>query len=113
MGGTVNEHVLVGGEALVWGRERNGDERTRVNVTATGLFYPSATGGWFLKAGGGVASFTYFGFEDTGVATTVGTGIDLRVSDKFSITPNVDVQSQFFENSTVHSLLFTLGFTWH
>ena len=113
LGGTVNDHVLVGGEVLVWENDNQNGEISRVNVTATGLFYPSATGGWFVKAGGGVASYTNFGFEMTGVGTTLGTGIDLRISDKFSITPNVDIQSQFFENNTVHSLLFTLGFTLH
>lgn len=114
LGGTVSQQVLLGGEALAWFRDDEfGDAIERVNATFTAMLYPSRHGGWFLKAGGGVAGNNRFGFEETGLGTTFGTGYDLRVGRNFYITPNVDVLVQFFENSTPSSLLFTLGVTWH
>ncbi len=114
MGGTVNPHVLFGGEALAWFREdRFGQDVDRVNVTASALLYPSARGGWFLKTGGGVASATRAGVEQTGLGTTFGTGYDLRLGGNFFVTPNVDLMVQFFDEATTASLLFTFGVIWH
>lgn len=114
MGGTVNPHVLFGGEALAWFRaDRFGEDIERVNVTASALLYPGSRGGWFLKAGGGVATSNRFGAEQTGIGTTFGTGYDLRLGGNFFVTPNVDLMVQFFDEATTASLLFTLGVIWH
>ncbi len=114
MGGTVNPHVLFGGEALAWFRDdRLGSEVERVNVTASALLYPSSRGGWFLKTGGGVATNNRFGLDQTGIGTTFGTGYDFRLGGNFFLTPNVDLMVQFFDETTTASLLFTLGVIWH
>ncbi|MCH7876133.1 MAG: hypothetical protein IH965_12640 [Gemmatimonadetes bacterium] len=113
LGGTVNPRVLLGGEVLVWFNQSRGADFTRVNATVSALLYPSLGGGWFLKPGFGVASYEVAGFERTGVATTIGTGFDLRVGRNLYVTPNVDYQVQFFDDATVGSLLFTVGVTWH
>lgn len=114
MGGTVNPHVLFGGEALAWFREEGvGNSVERANVTASALFYPSSRGGWFLKTGGGVASKSRLGRDETGIGTTFGTGYDFRLGGNFFVTPNADLMVQFFDQSTTASLLFTLGVIWH
>ena len=112
-GGTVNEHVLFGGEALLWFRAGSGPSRQRGNVTATVLIYPKSDAEYFFKGGFGIASINVTSFHREGVGTTFGAGIHLRIGKNVSVTPNADVLIQFFENSTDAVLLFTLGFTWH
>lgn len=112
LGGTVNQHVLFGGEALVFWRDDSRDIE-RVNVTASALFYPGSNGGFFLKGGFGVAGSEDERGDHSGVGTTIGTGFDLRIGRNMFVTPNVDFMLQMFEEHTSGSLLFTLGFTWH
>jgi hypothetical protein len=110
MGGTVSQHVLFGGEVLGWFNE-NGGNHERLNVTATALLYPFASGPWFLKGGWGVAQA---GLEDRqGVGITLGSGFDFRLGGNFYVTPNVDLLVQFLQHETNASLLFTMGATWH
>jgi hypothetical protein len=72
MGGTVNQHVLFGGEVLGWFNGAGNHER--LNVTASALLYPFASGPWFLKGGWGLAQA---GLEDRqGVGITLGSGFD-------------------------------------
>ena len=113
LGGTVNQHVLFGGEALVFWREDPGSEIARVNATASALIYPSARGGLFFKGGFGVAQHEAEAIDESGVGTTVGAGFDLRIGRNLFVTPNLDFMLQLFEENTNASLLFTLGLTWH
>ena len=114
LGGTVNQHVLFGGEALVFWREgQPGGDLERVNVTAVALIYPSAEGGLFFKGGFGVAGSEGPRGDQSGVGTTLGAGFDLRIGNNIFVTPNIDLMVQIFEASTNASLLFTMGFTWH
>jgi hypothetical protein len=109
MGGTVNQHVLFGGEVLGWFNGAGNHER--LNVTASALLYPFASGPWFLKGGWGLAQA---GLEDRqGVGITLGSGFDFRLGGNFYITPNVDLLVQFLQHDTNASLLFTMGATWH
>lgn len=110
MGGTVSQHVLFGGEILGWFDEGSG-QHERLNVTATALLYPFASGPWFVKGGWGVAQAER---EDRqGVGITLGSGFDFRLGGNFYVTPNVDLLVQFLQNETNASLLFTMGATWH
>ncbi|HEX9729375.1 MAG TPA: hypothetical protein VGA37_12785 [Gemmatimonadales bacterium] len=113
MGGTVSPRVLFGGEVLAWFTRVNGRDISRANITAAALLYPSLRGGWFIKPGFGFATYDIDGFERSGIATTVGTGFDFRLTRNFYVTPNVDYQVQFFADDTVGSLLISLGATWH
>lgn len=115
MGGTVNQHVLVGAELIGLNRDELAGEFTRGNVMASALLYPARQGGWFLKTGFGFAGQDFAGFEQEGVGASIGTGFDFRMgrNSNFYITPNVDVLVQFFDNNTNAALLFTLGATWH
>jgi hypothetical protein len=114
LGGTVNQQVLFGGQAMVFWRDPDsGAEIQRVNATAVALLYPSRNGGLFFKGGFGVAQAELPECDPEGIGTTFGTGIDLRIGSNAYISPNVDVMVQFFDNHTNASLLFTLGITWH
>jgi hypothetical protein len=112
LGGTVNQHVLFGGEALVFWRDNN-NEIQRVNVTATALLYPGSQGGLFFKGGFGVAGSEDERGDSSGVGATLGAGYDFRIGQNMFVTPNFDLMLQMFEEHTTGSLLFTLGFTWH
>ncbi len=113
MGGTPNPQVLFGGEVLGWFDGSDPDNLERWNVTGTVLAYPSRAGGWFLKTGVGFAEHNVFGAERSGLGATFGTGFDVRLGRNFYVTPNVDYLVQFFDNSTVGTLLITFGVTWH
>ena len=113
LGGTVNPRVLFGAEILGWGTGDDVDDIARANVTASALVYPSLGGGLFFKGGFGVAGFERHGFDAEGIATTFGTGFDFRVGRNLYVTPNIDYMVQFFDDSTVGSLLFTVGLTIH
>jgi len=115
MGGTVNPHVLVGGEIIAWFRETSqSNEIERENVSLTALLYPSKRG-FFVKGGFGYAGFqTSPGFVDReGIGLTLGSGFDFRVGRNLFITPNVDVMTQFLRDDTNVTLLFTVGLGWH
>lgn len=113
LGGTPNPRLLFGGEVTGWFNGSDGNDFERVNVMATALAYPARAGGWFLKGGFGVAEHSVFGFDRTGLGTSVGTGFDLRLGRNFYVTPNVDYLVQFFDNGTTGVFLVTLGVTWH
>ena len=114
LGGTVNEHVLFGGEAItLWREGQPGQDLQRVNVTASAFVYPSADGGLFFKGGFGLAESEMTGTDGEGIGLTLGSGFDLRLARNLYVTPNVDVLVQLFEQDTNVSLLFTMGFTWH
>ncbi len=114
MGGTVNQHVLFGGEVLFWYREDAGVEVSRGAVTASALLYPGARSGFFVKPGFGVAVYEIGNVSREGVALTLGTGYDFRMgSGNFYVTPNVDLMVQLFDDDTNATLLFTLGVVWH
>jgi len=128
MGGSVSQRLLLGGEIIGWGRNRNGATFSESGITATGLFYP-APAGLFLKVGAGFAgwatSASSAGATTTqtagGFAGTLGLGYDLQVGGNLFVTPNVDFlyHTMESENTTFSGissgavLLFTLGLTWH
>jgi opacity protein-like surface antigen len=98
LGGTLNESVLLGVETNAWSKDQGGARITLGNVSGTVTFYPSASSGFFLKAGAGV-SYVDTGFDEgslsvslskTGFGFLAGVGYDLRVGRNVSITPSVN-----------------------
>ena len=91
MGGTVSQKVLLGGEMMGWTHYENGIDEWAGALTAVVLYYPSATGGLFLKGGLGVGGYdeSGYGWEGTatGFALSGGAGYDLRLASNFSVTP--------------------------
>ncbi len=124
LGGTLSQHVVIGGEGIGWGRDVNGGTLSRGNALFDVLLYPSATSGGFLKAGLGFANRNFSRDISNGTVTTdrsgagaiLGAGWDIRLgSGNLYLTPNFDVLFQGFDSlSTVDAVyLFTLGIGFH
>jgi hypothetical protein len=99
LGGTLNEHVLLGGEFNLWTKEQGGVTVNLYNASATLTIYPRASAGFFIKGGVG-AAFVDTEFREGGTKITAdlgnglgllaGAGYDLRVGKNISITPAVN-----------------------
>jgi hypothetical protein len=128
LGGTVSRKLLLGGEIIGWGRDRDGTTFSESGITAVALFFPAGPG-LFLKGGAGFAGWSASasaGSSTTtqtagGFAATLGAGYDLQIGGNLFLTPNVDFLyhtmesegSAFADISSGAVLLFTLGLTWH
>ncbi len=88
MGGTVSPKLLVGGELVGWGKSESGHSVTAGNITFGAYFYPMEESGLFVSGGFGVSAYSQSTtIYATGTGFTVGTGYDIRVARKVSITP--------------------------
>jgi len=138
LGWTLNEHVLLGGEVNLWNKTFALEEDVTAtanlyNLSGTLTYYPKVTSGFFVKGGAG-ASVADIDFDLAGTNVTVdvgtgpgllaGAGYDLRVGQRISITPAVNVWygqlgdvslagAPFLNNWKHHVIDFTLGITFH
>jgi hypothetical protein len=96
LGGTVNQHLRLGGEVLAW----IDDQGEQTNSLSSFLFiaqaYPASGAGLYLKGGLGLgrnAVDFHNGFDvgDTGFAGLIGAGWELRVGRRFYLNPAVDL----------------------
>lgn len=91
LGGKLSDNVLLGGSINGWSKTVDNATLTVGLVALEARFYPSATGGFFLKAGAGIGSvdldFGPFTVSETGGGAMVGLGYDFRVGRMISITP--------------------------
>jgi hypothetical protein len=91
LGGTLSPHWLLGGEIDGWSKSKSGVDMALANVALVASWYPSRTGGFFLKLGlGGLAYSEDDGTdktEVTGASAIVGLGYDIPVGRTFAITP--------------------------
>ena len=140
-GGTLNPKWLLGGESIGWVRDV--EEETwayRSNFSAIAMFYPSATGGWFLKAGpsisvlnetsavsnqvDGVDIVATVSANEVGFGGTFGVGYDLKIGRNLYLVPELSYLLQAFSGRVTDTplgtipgtnsiLVFTLGLTWH
>jgi hypothetical protein len=126
LGGTPNPKWLIGGEVIGWGRSENDVTLGRGNTTFTVLFYPGAAGGFYAKAGVGMAyvslSGTAFGLDisatDEGFGSTLGLGYDIRLGENLFLVPAFDWLLQVYDSgatfdSTNSIFMLSLGLTWH
>jgi hypothetical protein len=126
MGGSPSQRLLVGGEVIGWLATDDGTSTDvfRGQVQVIGLYYPSDSGGLFLKGGVGFASrevdTSLSGSDLTltrdseGFGVDGGIGWDLQLSRNFFLTPSVDLIYQVLgEDQSGAAVLFTLGATWH
>jgi hypothetical protein len=118
LGWAIDSDILLGGEAIFWGREQSSQLFTRGNVTVTGLYYPVGASGVFLKLSLGVAFLDFFPTSDSTLVTTergfgsnIAVGYDLRIGRSVFLTPSVDFAYQRVEHATNTMLLLTLGLT--
>jgi hypothetical protein len=92
LGGTLNEHWLLGVGTTGWYRSEDGSTLTVGTLDARARFYTSASGGFFLTGGLGLgtisASVDGFGSDsEVGFGLMLGLGYDFRVGDNLSLTP--------------------------
>lgn len=141
LGGTLNSKWLLGGESASWIRDVDEDAWAyRSNFSAIAIFYPSATGGWFLKAGPSIAvinessSITTqvdgvdltasLSATEVGFGGTFGFGYDIKIGRNLYLVPEVSYLLQAFSGRATSTplgtipgtnsiLMFTLGLTWH
>lgn len=91
-GWTLNKHVLLGGEFNLWMKTfTDPDFAGNVdvnfyNLLGTATFYPSSTGGFFIKGGAGIAFFD-MDVKDAGITATIdmGKGLGLIVGGGYDI----------------------------
>lgn len=102
VGGTISPKLRLAGDFNAWTKDENGTTASFGTGTFSALFYPSAAGNLFLKAGVGY-SVTKFKDKSLGLDAqgggfggVLGAGYDLRVGRSISITP----QLTFFGGST-------------
>jgi len=117
MGGTLNKQWLLGGEIEAWSKEENGVTLSYTNVAPVVLFYPSPTGGFFLKGGLGVATveldFGGVSGDESGAGILLGFGYDGRVARSFSLTPYFNMSAGNFDGGNANMFQFGLSFTFH
>lgn len=118
MGGTVNPHLLLGGEVIAWSKSEGGATITAGNTSFAAYYYPQPASGLFLSAGVGFSriegSSGGSSSGQTGPGFTVGAGYDLRVGTNLSITPVANWVYGHPESGFSHNFFqFGLGVTFH
>lgn len=91
-GGSLSQKVLLGVSTHGWTKSENGATLTAGTLTGEVRFYPSSSGGFFLKGGLGVGtidlSLDGFGSaSETGYGAVLGLGYDARIGNNVSLTP--------------------------
>jgi outer membrane protein with beta-barrel domain len=133
LGGTLNEHLLLGGEVNVWSKKQEGVTLTLSSGAVTLTLYPQPASGLFIKGGVGLSMVdTQFREGSTtvtidpgyGLGVIVGAGYDVRVGKNVSITPAVNFWygkpgnvphdgDPLFTNWKQNVVDFTVGVTFH
>lgn len=122
MGGTLGQHLLLGGEVRSFVRDATfGTEEgtlTRASMTASLFLYPSVSSDLFLKGGLGfgfverevhVTGVTLSARED-GAAATLEVGYDVQLGGgNLYLTPAFDVMLQGFDGLETVDSVYTLG----
>ena len=96
LGGTVNQNLRLGGEALAWVDDQGDRTATLSSFLFIAQFYPMTSSGLYLKAGAGLGRNEIdfndgFGVGDTGFAGLIGAGWEVRVGRKVYLNPAVDL----------------------
>jgi hypothetical protein len=139
IGGTLNQRVLLGAESAGWFGSRGGVDFSRGNLSGVLLFYPSPSGGFFLKGGIGFAYIMTSIYSSTtvggvyyqnstsqskgGFGATAGVGYDLKIGRNIYLVPEVGwyLQAVGSQSSLVFGdtpgtnniIAFALGLVWH
>ena len=103
LGGTVNQHLRLGGEVLSWVNENGPAVETLSSALFVAQFYPAASAGLYLKGGLGIGRNAVdfedgYGTGDTGFAGLVGAGYELRIGRRVYLNPVVDLVGHRYSN---------------
>ena len=96
LGGTVSQHLRLGGEVLSWINENGPAVESLTSALFVAQFYPVASTGFYLKGGLGIGRNAVdfedgYGTGDTGFAGLVGAGYELRLGRRIYLNPVVDL----------------------
>lgn len=106
IGGTVSQHLRLGGEILSWINDVGPALESLSSALFVAQLYPWASTGLYLKGGLGIGrNAVEFddGFDegDTGFAALVGAGYELRLGRRFFLNPTIDLVGHRYRNSGV------------
>ncbi len=87
VGGTLNQHVLLGVGTTGFARSVDGDLLSVGTLDGRVRVYPSRRSGFFLNGGVGLGSLSYLGESEFGLGVMLGLGWDIRVGRNVSVTP--------------------------
>ena len=101
LGGTVSEHLRLGGETIVWFHDVRGGTESVASLLLVGQYYPLRRAPIFLKAGAGLGrSGVDFrdgvSVTDVGFAVALGGGLEIPVNRRLAIVPAVDWIQQYY-----------------
>ena len=117
LGGTLSERFLLGAETNQWVKEESGVSVNHSNLSAVAYFYPSATGGFFLKGGLGVSRLSVkvsgISASEDGGGAVLGLGFDARVGDNWSITPALNFNAGALDGGNTSVTELSVGVPWH
>ena len=131
-GWTLNPRTLVGIDFNLWSKTMENDVEITLNlynVIGSVTFYPSATSGFFVKAGAGMSTIDSEVDNATfelgrGLGLMAGAGYDVRLGRMISLSPAVgywygrpgDLRvgpADLFSNWRQNLFEFTVGITFH
>jgi len=103
LGGTVSQHLRLGGEVLSWINENGPAVESLSSALFVAQFYPLAATGLYLKGGLGIGRNAVdfedgYGTGDTGFAALVGAGYELRLGRRIYLNPVVDLVGHRYGN---------------
>jgi hypothetical protein len=103
MGGTVSQHLRLGGEVLSWINENGGVTESLSSGLFVAQYYPASGLGLYLKGGVGIGRNAVafpdgFDVGDTGFAGLLGAGYELRLGRRFYLNPVVDLVSHSYDD---------------
>lgn len=107
VGGTLNQHVLIGVGTTGFARSYDGELLTAGTLDGRIRVYPSRRSGFFLNGGIGLGSLSYAGESEFGLGVMLGVGWDIRVGRNVSVTPFWNGSAM--QNSTVDANFGQLG----
>lgn len=92
LGGTLSRNWQLGGAVHIWNKSEDGATLTVGLVSVLAKLYPSATGGFHLIGGLGIASIDIDvdglgGGSETGRGLILGLGYDIRIGRNVSLSP--------------------------
>jgi hypothetical protein len=103
LGGTVSQHLRLGGEVLSWINEVGPAVESLTSALFVAQFYPWAGSGLYLKGGLGIGRNAVnfddgYNEGDTGFAALVGAGYELRLGRRVFLNPVIDLVGHRYDN---------------
>jgi hypothetical protein len=103
LGGTVSQHLRLGGEVLSWINENGPAVESLSSALFVAQFYPIASTGFYLKGGLGIGRNAVdfedgYGTGDTGFAGLIGAGYEFRIGRRLYLNPVVDLVGHRYDD---------------